>query len=199
MQYRYSQEFQEIISSPGRLKDLLVNCSFNGTFEGWERRKAFIAAAIHKSGTFLDIGSGNGFLLRCLQEWSEFDITTYGIDVSEDYIKEARELFPGQQDNFAVLNLQDIGQIGNYLPDEYDFVYFSQTWTADDIDYWTVDLLGLFQNYVTPGGRLIVGFYNHDFTTNRGTLERLFAFGIRFDQIIYNPRDTNLVALKNAQ
>ncbi|MEX0668503.1 MAG: methyltransferase domain-containing protein [Candidatus Saccharimonadales bacterium] len=197
MKYKYGSNFQQLISSPEKLQNLLVNCSFSGSFKAWEQRKAFIANSIHKDGTFLDIGCGNGFLLCCLQEWSEFQITPYGIDINEKFIEEAKELFPSRKDNFAALDAKDIKDISAYLPKQYDFIFFSSNWINIKPDYHNKKQLENLLNYLEPGGRFIVGFYAQDKDVNLETLKEFKSLGINFDKTLENAKDTNLVAWIN--
>ncbi|PSO43281.1 hypothetical protein BRC19_01300 [Candidatus Saccharibacteria bacterium QS_5_54_17] len=199
MKHKYSQEFRTLISSGDSLHDLLTNSSFSGTFEAWEQRKAFIANAIDKSGTFLDIGSGNGFLLRCLQEWADYDITPYGIDINEEYIRKAKELFPNQADNFAAVNIREISRIGEYLPDVYDFVYFSADWSQTEPNETDARLIKSLEQLVASGGRLIIGFYGDDVAVNQQNVNALVSAGARLDQTLYNPEGTNLVTVTGVE
>lgn len=176
------------------MEDLLINCSFSGTFEAWERRKAFISGAIHKGGTFLDIGCGNGFLLRCLQEWSEHKVTSYGIDINAEFIRKAKELFPNQQDNFAVLDAADITGVSKFLPDTYDFVFFSSDWSSKLPDGKDLERISDLTRYVNPGGRLIIGFYGQDKNNNLEAIKELRTHGIEFSGTLENPQGTNLIA-----
>ena len=80
----YSASFHELIESKKRTGALIAGCGMgtgNVDIQTWENRRQFIHSAIDKSGTILDIGCGNGFLLRCLQEWSGVDLVPYGIDI----------------------------------------------------------------------------------------------------------------------
>lgn len=194
MKYEYSSGFQNLVASPDRLKDLLINCSFSGAFEAWERRKAFIAETIHKDGTFLDTGAGNGFLLKCLQEWSKHSITPYGIDISQEYIRKAKELFPGQQDNFTALNVNEVENISQYLPDRYNFVYFSSDWSGRKLTEHDTGLINNLKNHVNPGGRLILGFYGQGKQSNLESVHGFEKSGIEFNEVLENPMDTNVVA-----
>ena len=59
---------------------------FSGPRERWELLRRPIAEAIDRSGSFLDIGCANGYLLSCLMEWTEergIAIDPHGLDMSE--------------------------------------------------------------------------------------------------------------------
>lgn len=194
MKYKYSSSFQQLIKSSEKLQDLLVNCSFSGSFEAWEQRKAFIAEAIHKDGSFLDLGSGNGFLIRCLQEWSGCSLVPYGVDINSDYIQKAKQLFPEYEQNFVVFDSRDIDMLSDYLPVQYDFIFHSSNWSTFPPKRRHVELLDTMIEYVKPGGRLIVGSYSEEKTDNLNAIEGLKELGARFDEVFENPESTNILA-----
>ena len=58
---------------------------------------------IDKSGSILDIGSGNCMLLKFIMEFSEHNIIPYGIDTNPEAIKYAvEEVLPEFSDNFLI-------------------------------------------------------------------------------------------------
>ncbi len=194
MSSSYSKDFQGLLNPPEKLKDLLINCSFSGTFEAWEQRKAFIASATHKDGSFLDIGCGNGFLIKCLQEWSEHTLIPYGIDINTQYVEIAKELFPKHQQNFTVLDINNISNLTKNLPGQYDFVFYSNNWSQNAPYQREVERINSLVEYVNPGGRLIIGFYSQNKDNNLQAVEALQSLGIKFSEVLHNPHDTNLVA-----
>ena len=125
-------------------------------YQKWEDKRKFIAETIHSDGTILDIGCAGGFFLKSLQEWSEFNLVPYGIDIDGIYIKKAQMLFPEQQDHFVTLDVKNIEQLSAYgLPQQYDFVYIStfNLTKNDNIDFIQKKILPLAKK------RLIIGFY----------------------------------------
>ena len=190
----YSTEFQKLINEPAKLKQLLEGCSFTGTFEAWQKRKTFISKAIDKNGSFLDVGCGNGFLLRCLQEWSAYNIDPFGIDINENYITQAKQLFTSCSDHFEDLDIASIEAIYKVLPASYDFVYYSRDWTAGDIGIRDKDLIEKLIKLTKSGGRTIVGFYGEDQVRNQKSITELQNMGVNFKEVLVNPAGTNLVA-----
>lgn len=80
---------------------------FSGPEERWITCRKPIAGCINKQGTFLDIGSANGYLIECILKWAAergFEITPYGLDVSEKLIGLARQRVPEFSGNFYVGN-----------------------------------------------------------------------------------------------
>lgn len=186
-------DFQQLVSDPVRLRDLLDNCSFGGNFDGWTRRKKFIADVIHKDGSILDIGCGNGFLIRCLQEWSDYQLTPYGIDTNGQYIKKAKDLFPEHTGNFVVLDLKNLDLLKQHaLPDRYDYVLLSNRWTKESAANAQPVFEELFNN-IKEGGRLVVGFYDEDAKKNRLMFNLMKSAGVTWSGRQDNPFGTNLI------
>lgn len=119
------------------------NCS-SGDYDEWRAKREFVVDAFNDRGSVLDIGCAGGLFLRSLQEWSTYNFDPYGVDISEEYIHAAQQLFPNSTDHFAVLNVQNIGEITNKgLPREYDFIYwnraaYTQQNSSDDKLFQTI-------------------------------------------------------------
>lgn len=149
----YSPQFEEQLREYGIKNFLEGSSSYGYTFDEWTQARSFISSAFHKSGSVLDIGCGNGFLLRCLQEWVfPQRLIPFGIDVEKSFIDDSKRLFPHEENHFAVLSvdlIEDIEQ--RMLPGQYDFVYCSITHSPVIIR----KLLRLINSH----GRLIIGFY----------------------------------------
>ena len=83
---------------------------FSGPRERWELLRRPIAEAIDRSGSFLDIGCANGYLLSCLMEWTEergIAIDPHGLDMSEPLVMLARERLPDHSASIHVGNALD--------------------------------------------------------------------------------------------
>lgn len=166
MNYEYSEDFKKLIE--GQEKELLEGSHVtNASFADWERERSFIAKTIDHDGMFLDVGCANGFLERCISEWAKFDLTMYGIDIEDSLIQSAKKLFPNAEKNFRVLPLQIyvrmslVQKMFNSFPRSFDYIYWNvwDNWKFQDAG--TAELDALLQ-YIRPGGKLILGFYNHD-------------------------------------
>ena len=160
------QEFVDLIKTPKKLKDVLEGSHVTGdavTFEYWYDHRSPIIKAINRSGSLLDIGCANGFLLRCLIEWSDHKLVPYGVEPDETLLEKCKAMFPKLKHHFANLPLHKLDQTQSAgLPKQYDFVYWN-VW--DDFDFEDKQFDGwLEQAYcaVRTGGRLILGFYDGD-------------------------------------
>ena len=174
------------------------------SYSEWYAKRRFIADAVYSDGSILDIGCANGFLLRSLQEWSQCSLDPYGIDVREDLIEEARELFPHHRDHFRVLDATHIESLQCYgFPRSYEFVFwnFLGSWRIDDV-FWRTTLTKI-QSLATR--RVILGFYgknryafqSKEWHEERGRLRRLPAklksFGFALSGSRTNPTRYNQV------
>jgi SAM-dependent methyltransferase len=117
-------------------------------------KRMMILEAINKSGTFLDVGCANGYLMESLQRWlqgSGLTVEVYGLDISEGLLALAKQRLPHWQDRFF------LGNALYWAPDEkYDFVYLSGLeYVPEGRKQQLID--HLHNNYVRPGGRFIYG------------------------------------------
>ncbi|MDB4984722.1 MAG: hypothetical protein JWM20_901 [Patescibacteria group bacterium] len=147
-------DFKELSSNPELWNEVMeYNCS-SGTYEQWEGKRKFIAGAINGDGTILDIGCAGGMFLKSLQNWSQFELVPYGIDIDESYIEAAKNLFPECPDHFAVRGLADAGNLASAgLPERYDFVYVSVIYNVKWVEFIKNTLLPMAKK------RLVLGFY----------------------------------------
>jgi SAM-dependent methyltransferase len=132
--------------------------SRGATYEQWKAKRHFVSELVDCNGSMLDVGCANGFFLRSLQEWTTYRLVPYGIDVREDLIRQAKELFPGNQNNFCVLDARNIAKIKNRgLPEKYDFVFwnFLGQWRITDPKWQRI----LTQIVSMTNRRTILGFY----------------------------------------
>lgn len=185
---RYSKNFDHLISDKARVSKLLNGCCFySSSFELWGHSRRFIASAIDKDGTILDIGCANGFLLRCLQEWSGHLLTPYGVDINEDFINSAKWLFPEHKDHFIKFDLRELPETSSFtLPRSYDFVY----WTI--WDDWTfkssleIRVIRSVEAMVRSGGKLMLGLYHEDRSRSFAVLRELEGLGFSFSKVVEN-------------
>jgi SAM-dependent methyltransferase len=135
--------------------DPIRQSGFGGKAERWRQEREPILDAVTRSGSFIDIGCANGYLLECLVMWGRMrrlELEPYGLDLSSDLIALARQRFPGFEDHFYIANAW-----GWEPPKRFDYVYT----LYDNVPqtYLTEYVRQLFGNVVAAGGRLIVGAY----------------------------------------
>lgn len=151
------------------------------TFATWQARRRVIADGIDRSGSFLDIGCANGFLLECVMQWVTehgLSIIPFGLDFSAPLVALARERLPEYADNLFVGNAWDWEP-----PRRFDFVRTELVYVPDELqpEY----LSRLLERVVVPGGQLLVAEYRErDDTAPSLTLDKtLCAFGFAVDRI----------------
>lgn len=123
--------------------------------QDWEVLRRPIAECVSTSGTFLDIGCANGYLLECLLRWTGergFAITPYGLDFSAQLLALARKRLPQYADHLFLGNAWDWTP-----PQTFDYVNTT-------LDYVPAELREAFvhrllERFVQPGGRLLVAEY----------------------------------------
>lgn len=213
VQIDYSEDFNKILSDKKKLDHFLrgffhqcENVPASYSFDVMERERFIVSRAVHRRGTILDIGCSNGFLLRCLQEWSGYALKPYGIDNDLRRINLAKEIFPSMQGNFVFADFWDLISktplpFGRYsLPSSYDFIYWN-VW--DDVMFTKKKeisaLLNLYGS-INKGGRLILGFYRPggkpDNLENKGKISLLSKKGINFSGVLEDSQ-SNVVAWIN--
>ncbi len=117
-------------------------------------RVLMVLEAIHKDGSFLDVGCANGYLIECLQRWIEgsgMHVDFHGVDFSQGLVELARKRLPDNADRFFVANAV------SWTPERrFDIVHTHEISYAPrhrEREY----LEHLLQDYLNPGGRLIIG------------------------------------------
>jgi SAM-dependent methyltransferase len=125
---------------------------FGGDEERWEAARRPIVETIARNGSFLDVGSANGYLLESIVRWSEHDVDPYGLDFSPRLVELARSRLPRWRDRFFV---------GDALewepPRRFDFVRTELVYAPEE--RWRELVERLLARAVAPGGRLIVCGY----------------------------------------
>jgi SAM-dependent methyltransferase len=145
---------------------------------GWEYARGLIADAIHRDGTFLDIGCASGYLMECLVPWTQqrgFAIEPYGLDIAPELADLARRRIPHWADRIFTGNAIDWQP-----PMRFDFVrtgleYVPNRRQRDLVEH-------LLREVVAPAGRLIIGIYSEERDETRvepSEEERVAAWGYR--------------------
>lgn len=108
---------------------------------------------IDHDGKVIDLGCGNGLLLRHIVTRSKYKVIPYGVDFIEESIYQARErILPEYYDNFIIGNIVNV-DLG---VDNYDFILI------DPYDIHPDDLEEVINRVVKacrPGGKVI--FYTY--------------------------------------
>ncbi len=81
-----------------------------GTFEEWVRLRIPISECVTRSGSFLDIGCANGFLLECLLHWTQMKglkLQPYGLDYAPQLVEMAKKRLPAFKEQVFLGNSWD--------------------------------------------------------------------------------------------
>jgi hypothetical protein len=203
----YTPEFRTLVQH--NEQSLLLGSEMNANFVDWEKERAFLSEPITTSGTILDFGCANGFLLRSFQEWTGLGkaLVPYGVDTNAEHIQEAKQLFPEQKDHFVTSDrfLQTpIKERPNALQGPFNYVYWN-VWdnlpvSENNDEYFKgyfTQLLAITKNE----GKLIMGFYQADqnetnkkiaHINNLLRTESIKNLGIQNAEIIKNPNGVQM-------
>lgn len=128
---------------------------FGGDATRWRLARGIIVEAIHKDGTFLDIGCANGLLMESMVQWAAeegYQLEPYGLDISERMVEIARRRLPQWAGRIFV---------GNVMfwepPRKFDFVSTALEYVSEQQRRELVDRI--LADFVRPGGRLITTSY----------------------------------------
>jgi SAM-dependent methyltransferase len=123
----------------------------NTGLEGWEIGRRPIATAIHRPGTFLDIGCANGLLMESIVRWAAHPLEPYGLDFARGLVELARSRLPESADR---IYLGDVREWES--PHRFDFIRTELVYVEGDLRH---DLVKRLLLWLQPGGRLIVCGY----------------------------------------
>ena len=108
---------------------------------------------IDHDGKVIDLGCGNGLMLKHLVTNSKYKLVPYGVDFIEESIKQAREIvLPEYSDNFTVANVVEV----NLGENSFDFIFFDPYIVhPDDLE----DMISKLLKACKPRGKVI--FYTY--------------------------------------
>lgn len=125
------------------------------TAADWEMLRRPIADCIDRSGSFLDIGCANGYLLECILQWANergHIIHPYGLDLSEKLIELAKVRLP----HFAY-HLY-VGNAWTWIPPRtFDYVRTELVYVPTEL--YQPYVSRLLERYLNTDGRLLVAEY----------------------------------------
>ena len=151
------------------------------TYEQWAAHRKPVAAAVSSSGTFLDIGCANGYLLECILHWMEergHTIVPFGLDLSEQLIQLAESRLPTFSCHMFT------GNAWNWVPSQrFDYVRTELVYVPDELHREYV--ARILDRYLQTGGRLLAAEYRaRDNTDTSLTVDsHLSALGFTVESV----------------
>ena len=132
----------------------------SGPAERWVSLRKPVADCVDRSGSFLDIGCANGYLLECVMKWVRekgLSIVPYGLDLSQRLVELAKERLPQYKDNFFV------GNAFTWLPPRrFDFVRTELVYVPAEYEQQYIGFI--LDNHLNQGGKLLVANYGEGMT-----------------------------------
>ena len=128
---------------------------FSGPEERWIKCRKPIADCVKESGSFLDIGCANGYLLECIMKWTGergLNIVPFGLDLSEKLVGLAKDRLPKYSENFYTGN----GWLWS-SPIRFDYVRTELVYVPDCLQKQYIERI--IDGYLVEGGKLLVTEY----------------------------------------
>jgi len=128
---------------------------FSGPEERWIKCRKPIADCIQESGSFLDIGCANGYLLECIIKWMNernLSIIPFGLDISTRLVDLAKDRLPKYKNNIFV------GNAWNWKnPLKFDYVRTELVYVPEHLQKRFVKKI--ISSYLTDNGKLLITEY----------------------------------------
>ena len=144
----------------------------SGPEERWISLRKPIIECLHRSGSFLDIGCANGYLLECILKWADerrLQIDPYGVDISPRLVEMARRRLPEYAEHIFEANSYEWTP-----PIKFDYVRTELVYVPAEYERAYVE--AIFTRYLKPDGRLILAGYMEGLPDpERGCLPGSFA------------------------
>jgi SAM-dependent methyltransferase len=128
---------------------------YYGSEEQWIATRKPNADCVNTSGSFLDIGCANGYLLECIMNWTSernLQMIPYGIDISEKLVEMAKARLPEYADNLNTANCWDWEP-----PTRFDYVRTELVYVPEHLQKQYLDKV--LSTYLKEDGRLLVAEY----------------------------------------
>jgi len=157
----------------------------------WEASRGFIAKALHRSGTFLDVGCASGILMESVQRWGAargLAIEPYGLDIIPEFVALAQRRLPQWADRIHVGNIRTWQPPG----DRFDYALIRPEYAPANR---RPDLVRhILKQVLKPGGRLIV-FVGTEEAEQRGVEASIAGeeIAVHGRVEIQHPRDSRVV------
>ncbi len=151
----------------------------SGPEERWTACRKSVADCIEKSGSFLDIGCANGYLLECTVRWvkeRDIEIVPYGLDLSEELIQLAKDRLPEYSDNLYTGNAWYWDP-----PERYDYVRTELVYVPDNLQKQYIERI--LDKYLSEKGELLIALYGSiPVNSRRDGVEKIEKWGYKISR-----------------
>ncbi len=138
--------------------DPRAQSGYGGTEEAWRQARSLVADAIHRSGTFLDVGCASGLLMESVSAWCHergLVVEPFGIDIVPELAALARTRLPQWADRVFE------GNAAFWIPSvRFDFVRTGLDYVPRG--YRSALIAHLRLHAVRSDGRLLIGPYTEE-------------------------------------
>jgi SAM-dependent methyltransferase len=151
----FSSQQKEIYDTYLQHNEPWKQSGFSGPEERWVKCRKPISDCIEKSGSFLDIGCANGYLLECILKWTaakNITITPYGLDLSEKLTELAKQRLPKYKRNIYAGN----GWLW-HNPIRFDFVRTEVVYVPEELQRHYIERI--IDTYLADEGKLLLAEY----------------------------------------
>jgi hypothetical protein len=126
----------------------------NGDASSWEAARSFIAAALHRNGSFLDAGcAASGIMMESVQRWGaakNLSIEPYGLEIIPECAEMARRRLPQWAGRIFTGNIRTWRPLG----EKFTYVLIRPEYAPPGR---RAEMAGhIIDHVLKPGGRLIV-------------------------------------------
>jgi len=131
---------------------------FDGDERSWREARSLVLLAAPTSGTFLDVGCANGYLLQSLASWAPErgqDLDLYGLELNPDLAATAVSRLPDLAANIFTGNVSDWAP-----PQRFDCVRVGLEYVPHGEEVALLQRIA--RDLLTESGRLLAGPINDD-------------------------------------
>lgn len=137
---------------------------YYGSEEKWVQARKPVADCIETSGSFLDIGCANGYLIECVIRWTaerNLTVSPYGLDISEKLVELARARLPGYSANLYTGNGWDWEN-----PVKFDYIRTELVYVPEHLRKRYIERI--MKEYLVKEGRLLLCEYGRSPASEHG-------------------------------
>jgi SAM-dependent methyltransferase len=160
----------------------------SGNAETWQASRGFIAEALHRDGSFLDVGCASGILMESVQRWGaekNLAIEPYGLEIIPELAELARSRLTHWAERIYVGNIRSWRPVG----ERFDFVFVRPEYAP--VTRRTEMIAHILEYVLHRNGRLIVFVGTEE--TSRSVESSLSGLAVSGRAEVPHPKDSRLM------